>query len=98
MPIPDTITVTQLARLIGTPDGPVLIDVCIDADHAADPRMLPGSVRRDFGTVSSWAQDYAGRATVVLCQRGLKLSQGVAAWLDTPAPARKTWTAASKPG
>jgi rhodanese-related sulfurtransferase len=81
VPIPDTITVTQLARLIGTPDGPVIIDVCTDADHAADPRMLPGSIRRDFRTVSSWASDYAGRAVVVLCKRGLKLSQGVAAWL-----------------
>lgn len=81
MPTPDTITAAQLARLIGTPDGPVLIDVRIDTDHAADPRMLPGSVRRDFRTVSSWAGDYAGRGAVVICQRGLKLSQGVAAWL-----------------
>ncbi len=81
MATPDTITVAQLARLVGIPDAPLLIDVRIDSDHAADPRMLPASVRRDHRTVSSWAGDYAGRSLVVVCQRGQKLSQGVAAWL-----------------
>jgi len=78
---PDTITVAQLIRLVGTPDAPWLVDVRIDNDHAADPRMLPASIRRDALTVSSWAGDYAGRSVVVICQRGQKLSQGAAAWL-----------------
>jgi hypothetical protein len=43
--------------------------------------MLPASVRRDHRTVSTWAGDHAGRPVVVICQRGQKLSQGVAAWL-----------------
>jgi rhodanese-related sulfurtransferase len=81
MATPDTITTQQLARLIGTPDAPLLVDVRIETDHAADPRMLPASVRRDFRTVASWAGEFAGRSVVVLCQRGLKLSHGVAAWL-----------------
>src|SRR5690349_18924721 len=81
MATPDTITAAQLARLVGTPDAPAIIDVRIDTDHASDPRMLPASVRRDYRTVASWAQEYAGRFVVVLCQRGLKLSQGAAAWL-----------------
>ena len=81
MATPDTINVAQLARLIGTPDAPAIIDVRIDDDHAADPRMLPASARRDHATVSSWADQYAGRSVVVVCQRGQKLSQGVAAWL-----------------
>ena len=81
MATPDTINVAQLNRLIGTPDAPVIIDVRIDNDHAADPRMLPASVRRDYRTVASWAGEYAGRSVVVVCQRGQKLSQGVAAWL-----------------
>jgi rhodanese-related sulfurtransferase len=79
--MPDTISVVQLGRLIGTPDAPVLADVRIDNDHAADPRMIPASFRRDYRTVSSWADEYAGRSVVVICQRGQKLSQGVAAWL-----------------
>ena len=31
----------KLARLIGTPRCPVLIDVRIDADYALDPRLIP---------------------------------------------------------
>ena len=76
MATPDAITVTQLVRLVGTPDAPVLVDVRIDNDHASDPRMLPASVRRDYRTVSSWAGEYAGRSVVVVCQRGQKLSAG----------------------
>ena len=81
MATPDTITTAQLSRLIGTPDAPLIIDVRIDSDYALDPRTLPGSIRRDFRTVASWAHEYAGRSVAVVCQRGLKLSQGVAAWL-----------------
>jgi rhodanese-related sulfurtransferase len=81
MATPDVITVAQLTRLIGTPDAPLVIDVRIDDDHAADPRMLPASIRRDYRSVSSWAGEYSGRSVAVVCQRGLKLSQGVAAWL-----------------
>ena len=81
MPPPTVLTPAQLARLIGLPDAPALIDVRTDADHAADPRMLPGAVRRDFRAVTSWASEYAGvRHAVVACQQGRKLSQGVA-WL-----------------
>jgi rhodanese-related sulfurtransferase len=81
MPSPDTITSAQLSRLIGLPDAPVLLDVRTEDDYAADPRLLPASFRRDHRTASSWAQDYAGQAVVVICQRGLKLSHGAAAWL-----------------
>src|SRR3712207_1987368 len=81
MPAPDTITAPQLSRLIGLPDAPVLLDVRTDEDYAADPRLLPASFRRDARTVTAWAGDHAGRSVVVVCQRGLKLSQGAAAWL-----------------
>jgi rhodanese-related sulfurtransferase len=81
MATPDAITTTQLARLIGTPDAPRILDVRIDDDHNADPRMLPGSVRRNHRTVSSWGAEFAGQSVVVVCQRGQKLSQGAAAWL-----------------
>ncbi|MBN9561995.1 MAG: chromate resistance protein [Alphaproteobacteria bacterium] len=82
MPPPTMLTAAQLARLVGLPDAPAIIDVRTDTDHAADPRMLPGAVRRDFRAVASWASDYAGaRHAVIVCQQGRKLSQGVAAWL-----------------
>jgi rhodanese-related sulfurtransferase len=75
------INVAQLLRLVGMPAAPVIIDVRVAEDYDRDPRMLPTAHRRDFRTVASWASDYAGRHVVVACQRGLKLSQGVAAWL-----------------
>jgi rhodanese-related sulfurtransferase len=81
MASPTEITVSQLARRIGLPDAPTLIDVCIDDDFNADARFIPGAHRRDFRTVQTWARDYTGKAVVVYCHKGLKLSQGVAAWL-----------------
>ncbi|WP_445681841.1 chromate resistance protein ChrB domain-containing protein [Radicibacter daui] len=82
MPSPNEITCPQLARLTGLPDAPLIIDVRTDEDFAADPRLLPASIRRDFRTAASWAPDYAGKAVVVVCQRGQKLSQGSTAWLQ----------------
>jgi len=77
----NTISPEKLARLIGRPDCPVLIDVQSDEDFAADPRLVPGAVRRRFETVSEWSREFAGRSAVAICQKGLKLSEGVAAWL-----------------
>jgi rhodanese-related sulfurtransferase len=81
MATPDTINVSQLARLVGTPEAPVIVDVRIDTDHASDPRVLPASIRRDYRTASSWVDEYAGQFVVVVCQSGKKLAQGTAAWL-----------------
>jgi len=75
------ITVSQLARIIGTPAAPVIIDVRTGEDYDADPRLVPAAVRRDFRTVSAWAPEFARRQAVIVCQRGQKLSQGAAAWL-----------------
>jgi rhodanese-related sulfurtransferase len=77
----NTISIDKLARLIGTPKCPVLIDVRTDEDFDADPRLIPGSLRRPFAEVSDWASEWTGHNAVVICQKGLKLSQGVASWL-----------------
>jgi rhodanese-related sulfurtransferase len=104
MPSTTEITVAQLARLVGLPTSPAIIDVRTDEDFAADARLLPGSTRRDFRTVSQWAADYAGRDVIVSCQRGLKLSQGAAAWLrhegidaQTLEGGFEAWQAAGQP-
>ncbi|RWM75031.1 MAG: sulfurtransferase [Mesorhizobium sp.] len=81
MPSTTAITVSQLSRLIGLPGTPAIIDVRIEEDYNADPRLLPASSPRDFKTVSTWASEFAGSRVAVVCQRGQKLSQGVAAWL-----------------
>lgn len=81
MPSPTEITPAQLNRLIGTPDCPVLIDICIDEDFAADPRLIPGAFRHAFTEIETLVPRLEGLRVVVICQKGLKLSQGAAALL-----------------
>lgn len=70
----------KLNRIIGTPNAPVIIDVRTAEDFAADPRLVPGSIRRSHTDVREWSHEVAGTA-VIVCQRGQKLSHGVAAYL-----------------
>ena len=77
----NAISTDKLARLIGTPKCPALVDVRLDEDFDADPRLIPGSLPRPHDQAPEWAREFAGRSVIVLCQKGLKLSQGAAAWL-----------------
>jgi rhodanese-related sulfurtransferase len=77
----NAISVEQLARLVGTPRCPALIDVRSDEDFATDPRLLPGALRRSPGDLRHWTQEFRGRSVIVICRRGEKLSHGAAAWL-----------------
>ncbi|WP_136659017.1 sulfurtransferase/chromate resistance protein [Nitratireductor sp. XY-223] len=81
MPSPTEITVPQLSRLIGTPDAPAIVDVRVDEDFDADPRLIPSAKRHPFDRMDTLAPRLAGRRVVVSCQKGLKLSQGAAAVL-----------------
>lgn len=81
MSAPNTISVEKLARLVGTPKSPLLVDVRTEEDFRADPRLLPSAIRREALDVASWAADFAGQPVVVICDNGLKLSHGAAAWL-----------------
>lgn len=81
MPSPTQITVAQLSRLIGTPDAPVIIDVCIDEDFNADPRLIPTAIRHPFQNIQQLVPQLTGKKVVVICQKGLKLSEGAAAVL-----------------
>src|SRR3954471_22973017 len=99
-----TISSDKLLRLIGTANAPVLIDVRTDEDFAADPRLIPGAVRRSHQDAADWGEQYSGRSAIVICQRGLKLSEGTAAWLrhvDVEAEALEAgfegWKAAKLP-
>ncbi|MGB3147937.1 MAG: sulfurtransferase/chromate resistance protein [Paracoccaceae bacterium] len=81
MPGFGSIAPAQLARLIGTPDCPTLIDIQIGADFAADPRLIPGAFRHPFDRVETLAAGLSGQRAVVICQKGQKLSEGAAALL-----------------
>jgi len=77
----NSISADRLARLIGTPKCPPLVDVRSAEDFDADSRLVPGSVRRSYDAVADWAAALRGRSAIVICRDGLRSSQGVAAIL-----------------
>ncbi len=83
MPGPTQISVAQLFRLIGTPDAPTIVDVRIPDDFAAHPHVISTARRLSHKEVDAMAPDLVGQRVVVVCQRGLKLSEGAAALLRT---------------
>src|SRR5512134_762325 len=85
MPVPDAIPADKLAKLIGTPRCPTLLDVRSEAVRAADPRLVPAAraLREAETTLDALARltaDLTG-PVVVICAEGHRRSQGVAALL-----------------
>lgn len=79
MPQPFAITPAQLARLLGTPDAPTIIDARLPEDLASLPRVIPTSQivpHTDLHTITA-------PRVVVTCMGGAKLSEGAAAILRT---------------
>ena len=70
------ISADKLARLIGTPNCPLIIDVRPEGQE-----LLPSSSRRLAETVGDWATEFIGRKVVVSCVHGRERSAGVAAIL-----------------
>ena len=81
MPAPTAITPAQLARLIGLPDAPVIVDVRIPENIAEHPALIPGSFRHSHTEITALAPRLAGKRVIVTCKRGGKLSDGAAAIL-----------------
>jgi rhodanese-related sulfurtransferase len=100
----NSISADKLARLVGTPRCPALIDVRPNDDFSSNPRSIPGSIRRAHSNVSDWAGEFVGQSAVVICKDGSALSQGTAAWLrhagvtaDTLEYGFDGWTKAALP-
>lgn len=83
MPGPNSITPAQLLRLIGTAECPAIIDVSIEADFDDDPHLIPTALRHPHRDLPGLVACLGDRRAVVVCQKGRKLSQGVAAYLRT---------------
>ena len=81
MASPTQITVSQLHKLIGTPECPTLIDVCIDEDFNDDPRLIPSARRHPFPDILELVPELTGKRVVIICQKGKKLSSGASALL-----------------
>ena len=81
MPGPFQISPAQLSRQIGLPDAPLILDVRLEDDFAADPCLIPGSRRIGHADVDAAAPGFRAARAVAVCQRGKKLSEGAAAIL-----------------
>jgi rhodanese-related sulfurtransferase len=76
MPAPSSISCDKLARLVGTPASPTIIQL-----DTATGGLIPGAIRRDGADVARWGAALKGQAVVVVCAHGGSNSAGVAAWL-----------------
>ena len=81
MPSFNEISAANLMRLIGTPDAPEIVDVCIEPDFDEDPRLIPTARRCPHTEIETLVPALIGKRVVVVCQKGKKLSQGAAALL-----------------
>ena len=72
----NAISPEKLARLIGTPSCPAIIDVRPEATE-----LLPASSRRPAESVREWAGTLSGRKVVIACVHGHERSAGAAAIL-----------------
>lgn len=79
MPAPNEMTPAQLLRLIGTPDCPVIVDISIDPDFQADPHLIPSALRHPHTDIQGLKERLNGQRCLIVCQKGIKLSQGMAA-------------------
>lgn len=76
------ITARHLLADLGTANAPIVVDVSLPEDSAADPWRLPTARRVPHQNILSVARSLEPDATVVtVCQKGLKLSHGAAAVL-----------------
>lgn len=76
---PNMIFPLHLMRQIGLHDSPVIVDVRISEDIAPDDRTIPTAIFHDFNDIDGLLLRLSGRKAVVVCHKGLKLSQGIAA-------------------
>lgn len=104
MPGPSQITPAQLARLLGTPDCPSLLDVRLAEDIDLNPRLIPTARHIRAQDVAPLAGSLQNRRVVVICHRGRKLSEGAAALLrhhgiraETLEGGTEAWAAAALP-
>src|SRR5574337_376572 len=99
-----TIPPDKLVRLLGAPKGPALLDLRTPEEFAANPRLVPGSMRKNADEAVTWGSGYAGRSAIVISRRGAARGPGVAAMLraagvaaETLAGGIETWVEAGLP-
>lgn len=108
MPAPDAITCDQLAKLIGTPKAPTILDIRRQALRDHDPRLIAAARPLPETTLAPDALTGLAAALsgpiVVACAEGHGRSQAIAAWLRAEGlqaeyleGGHKAWVAAGLP-
>jgi rhodanese-related sulfurtransferase len=94
----------KLFRLLGSSQSPIVIDVRDSDDLAESPFLVPSSFHRDYRQVEQWGISVLSSPVVVVCSKGKKLSEGVAAHLrilggqaEILEGGNQAWAAASLP-
>jgi hypothetical protein len=78
---PNEIAPQQLLRLIGTPNSPQISDISIDPNFSDDPHLIPGTFRHPQTDLPGLTTRLNGKPSIITCQKGITLSQGIAAQL-----------------
>ncbi len=77
--MPSAISVSELAKLLGTSRAPLLIDVRRDEAFKTAEHLLAGAIWRSPQRVQHWREGLLKeRPVVVYCAHGQEVSQGVA--------------------
>jgi hypothetical protein len=71
----------QLPRLICTPNCPQIVDISIDPDFFDVQHLIPDAFRHFQTDLPSLVTSLNGQPSVIICQKGIKLIQGMAAQL-----------------
>lgn len=74
-----SISVQSLWAEIARPDAPIIVDMCIEEDFAENPVLIPTSLRHPHTEAEALVPFLVGKAVIVVCQKGFKISQGAAA-------------------
>jgi hypothetical protein len=74
MPSPTEITVLQLARLVGLPGAPAIVDVRKDEEFTSDPRLVPTAQRHSSIGGIEWWKRYGGKNPLSWCVRAAALT------------------------
>lgn len=78
---PTDLTPSEAFLRLISPTPPVVLDLRIAEDRAALPETLPGAIAVAHADIETQLQLCEGRATLLFCHRGLKLTHGAAARL-----------------
>src|ERR1700731_3177634 len=86
----NSISPDRVARLIGTPRRPALIDVRPDEEFAADPGLVPGSMRRNRQGRTLWVTRERPKIDRIACPWLIRRFVDPAALFMFVAPAEVT--------